>query len=226
MSYDNNYAMLKLALKFLGDLSNEVVFIGGATTCLYIDPTISDEIRPTEDVDCTIEVANIKEFYEFERKLENKGFTHDVTKGAPICRFSYKNLLSLDVMPNDKKILGFSNSWYTDGIKNKEIRKIDDQEIYTFTFPYFLASKFEAFNGRGKEDPRMSWDLEDIVLVIDGIKNFDFEMSPTLKAYFSQMVEEITSNQATLEAISGFLKHNPGKMNRIMKRLETFKSSP
>ena len=47
------------------------------------------------------------------------------------------------------------------------------------TAPYFLATKFEAFHGRGNSDYRMSHDLEDIVTVIDGRPELASEVEKT-----------------------------------------------
>ena len=224
MSFQKNYDMLKFACDTLDELTDEVVFVGGATTCLYVDINIADEIRPTEDVDCAIEIANKNEYDSFQAKLRSKGFAHDTSKGAPLCRFKFHNLLVLDVMPNDPAILGFSNSWYKEGIKNKESRKIGNKEIFVFSLPYFLASKFEAYNGRGKNDPRLSSDLEDIILVIDGIANFDlsqYHTSTNLKKYLSEMAQICLSDKFIIEAIGGFLNGNPEKIERINKRLKS-----
>ncbi len=225
MSFQKNFEMLKFACEKLDELTKEVVFVGGATTCLYVDEEIADDIRPTEDVDCTIEITNKSEYDKFQEKLRVKGFSHDTSKGAPICRFVFHKLLVLDVMPNDPKILGFSNSWYKEGIANKVAKKIDNKEIYIFSLPYFLASKFEAFNGRGKHDPRLSSDLEDIILVIDGIKDFDlsqYKTSEILKKYLSKMAQQCLSDKFIIEAVGGFLNGKQEKIEKINKRLNPF----
>ncbi len=46
-----------------------------------------------------------------------------------------------------------------------------DLEIRIVTAPYFLATKLDAFRGRGKGDYFGSNDLEDIVAVVDGRRN-------------------------------------------------------
>ena len=213
--------MLKLAYQLLEELSEQVVFVGGVTTCLYIDVDIADDIRPTTDVDCVIEIANKKEYDKFQKKLRDKGFTHDMRVGAPLCRFRHGDLLVLDVMPNDEEILGFSNSWYKEGILNKEkFHLTKDDYIYIFPLALFLASKFEAFNSRGRKDPRMSWDLEDIVLVIDGIKNFQIpNLKGRLKEFLIKMTTECLTNKSIQEAISAFLKNSTPKINRLNERL-------
>jgi hypothetical protein len=40
--------------------------------------------------------------------------------------------------------------------KIKEKVKVGDKDIHIFPLEYFIASKFEAFNGRGKSEPLMS----------------------------------------------------------------------
>ena len=221
MNHEINFEMLKLAHQLLEELSEQVVFVGGVTTCLYIDVDISDDIRPTSDVDCVIEIANKKEYDTFQKKLRAKGFTHDMRVGAPLCRFRHGDLLVLDVMPNDEEILGFSNSWYKEGILNKEkFHLTKDNYIYIFPLALFLASKFEAFNGRGRKDPRMSWDLEDIVLVIDGIKNFQIPiLQGRLKDFLIKMTTECLTDKTIKEAISGFLNNSTPKINRLNERL-------
>jgi len=224
MSYQKNYAMLKFACDTLGELTDELVFVGGVTTCLYVDTDIASEIRPTEDVDCVVEIANKNEYDAFQAKLRQKGFTHDIAKGAPICRFKFHDLLVLDVMPDDETILGFSNSWYKEGIKKKESRQIENKEIYIFSLPYFLATKFEAYSGRGKNDPRLSSDLEDIILVIDGITKFDlskYQTSTALQNYLSKMALHCLNDKFMMEAIDGFLNGNQEKITKIIKRLNS-----
>ena len=126
-------------------------------------------------------------------------------------------------MPNDEEILGFSNSWYKEGILNKEkFQLTKDDFIYIFPLPLFLASKFEAFIGRGRKDPRMSWDLEDIVLVIDGIKNFQTpNLQGRLKDFLSEMGSLCLTEKTLQEAISGFFNNSNPKISRLNERLRT-----
>ncbi len=67
------------------------------------DPASSD-IRPTQDVDCMIELSSYKEHTELEEDLRAKGFANATSQGAPICRWIYQNI-KVDVMPADKNVL-------------------------------------------------------------------------------------------------------------------------
>lgn len=223
MSYNKNLENLKLAMNLLGELADELVFVGGATACLYVNPKIGEDIRPTEDVDCVVETYSRSSFNDMEKRLRQKGFVNDTRKDAPICRFLYKELLTLDLMPDDKSILGFSNSWYRQGIKEKITKKIDGKEISIFSLPFFLASKFEAHEGRGSDDPRFSSDLEDIVIVLDGIDDFSLEVEDKkVIKYLSKMADSCLSDRKTKEAIEGFLP-TQARLERFLQKLELIK---
>ena len=71
-------------------------------------------------------------------------------------------------MPTDERILGFSNRWYGPAIGAAQTIRVGRHDIRVVTTPYFLATKLEAFHGRGGHDYRASHDLEDIITVIDG----------------------------------------------------------
>jgi len=148
----------------LKDLKKEVVFVGGATVSLYAD-RMAEEVRPTDDVDVLIELWTHRGYAELEEKLRSIGFTNDQESGI-ICRFTIQGI-TVDVMPTEENVLGFSNKWYPDGYKNAIDYKIDDHVVKIFSAPYFIASKLEAFKSRGKNDGRTSTDFEDIVFVFE-----------------------------------------------------------
>lgn len=66
--------------------------------------------------------------------------------------------------------------------------KVKTQEINILKAPYYLATKFEAFNNRGK-DYRSSHDMEDIIYILDNridIVN-EIEKSPREVREFIQL---------------------------------------
>ncbi len=85
-----------------------------------------------------------------------------------MCRLLYRSV-TLDVMPTDSSILGFSNQWYEEAISSAwQMVLPDDINIRMVSAPLFLATKLEAFYGRGKNDYMASHDLEDLIAVLDG----------------------------------------------------------
>jgi hypothetical protein len=74
--------------------------------------------------------------------------------------------------------------------------------------PYFLASKFTAFEDRGR-DPRTSHDFEDIVYILDNrislvndILDSDLEVKKFLIARFSNLLKD----ESLVEAILAHLE--------------------
>ena len=72
-------------------------------------------------------------------------------------------------MPDDPDVLGFSNRWYEDALNSATEFELQKGTIIRLVTPaYFLATKFEAYIGRGNNDPLSSHDIEDILNVVDG----------------------------------------------------------
>jgi len=226
-NHHNNIEMLQSVCESLEELVEEVVFVGGSVASTYVDLAIAEEIRPTIDVDCVIEVTNLFDYNEIEKRLRKKGFKNDTREDAPVCRYISPLGVTVDVMPNDESLLGFSNSWYYSGIKNKvEYTLPNGKDIYTFDLGHFLASKVEAFHGRGSDDPRFSHDLEDVVLVLDGTEDVLDKLnsadSEVLK-FLKQTAKDFLKNFDIQEAIIGHLSHSAGKVDAINKIFESLK---
>ena len=157
-----NYLMLEKMVNSIESLIDRIVFVGGVTTFLYLTEQF-DDIRVTVDVDVIID-ANVREYQKTESALRRLGFTPDPELH---CRYTKGDLI-LDLMPIDGKILGFSNSWYQEGIKESIVHKIGSLKIKLLSLEYFFATKIEAFLGRGQGDFYGSKDIEDIVTVLAG----------------------------------------------------------
>ncbi|OGQ34290.1 MAG: hypothetical protein A3F16_08000 [Deltaproteobacteria bacterium RIFCSPHIGHO2_12_FULL_43_9] len=211
--------MIQTIAKGLGDLVNKVVFIGGATTPLYIEDPAASEVRPTEDVDCIIEIASQIEYHKLEENLRKRGFKNlvDSTGKAPICRWKFNGVI-VDVMPTDEKILGFSNRWYIEGIKNAQPLQLSSTEILIFTSPYFIAAKIEAFHGRGKKDFRISPDMEDIITLLDGRPNFKKELlsaPASVQKYLKQEFKKFIRNEEFEEGLYAHLRTEGNTAKRV-----------
>lgn len=196
MSNHINIVRIKAVNNALEELRDQVVFVGGATISLYADQPVL-EVRPTDDIDVIIEVLNYKERQKLEERLREIGFTNDIESGV-ICRFKIQGIV-VDIMPTDDPSIGFNNKWYPRGYEFAQNYTFDDgQKIRILTAPYFIATKFEAFKGRGGGDGRLSHDFEDIVFVLenrmslwDEIKTCDKEVKDYLISEFSTLIKSL-----------------------------------
>ena len=98
----------------LREVRERVVFVGGAVICLYVDDPAADDVRPTYDVDLSLRLASYGEWARLQERLAELGF-HPAPDAGVICRFRYQGL-TVDVMPDDAAILGFTNPWYRPGL--------------------------------------------------------------------------------------------------------------
>jgi len=192
-----NIDILELAVEQLGELADEMVFLGGCATGLLVTDPASPPIRTTIDVDAIVHVVSHAEYYRLAEKLRVKGFVEDTSEDAPICRWK-SDVALLDVMPTDPKILGFGNEWYVSAIDNAEIVRLPSgKEIRVVSAPYFIITKLEAFYGRGKGDYLLSHDIEDIVAVLDGrseivseVRQSEPELVRELSERFQHLLQE------------------------------------
>ena len=83
----HNLDMVAQVARRLGDLREEVVFLGGAVTALLITDPGAPEIRPTDDVDVIAEVISHAAYGKLSERLRKLQFKEDVEEGAPACRW-------------------------------------------------------------------------------------------------------------------------------------------
>lgn len=174
---DPNLPHLEIIAEALGDLREQVVFVGGSTAGLLLTDPLAEGVRPTLDVDAIVQ-ASLIQYYQIEADLEQRGFVRDADSGV-ICRWQHRDSgVVLDLMPTDASVLGFSNNWYGEAIATaQEIALRNGLKIRLVSAPAFVATKLEAFLSRGRGDFLSSHDLEDVLNVVDGRPELSQELA-------------------------------------------------
>lgn len=190
--------MIEVVADSLSDLVNEVAFVGGAVSGLYLPASLDLESRSTEDVDCVINVTTSIAYSKLENQLRDLGFKNKIeSEASVICRWSINNVV-VDVMPLDTKITGFKNQWYEPGLKNKIPTLLPSgKSVYIFELSYFLASKLVALYNRGGHDWRGESDLEDVLFVLVNSNNpleIIKESEPVVRKYLTEVFSELISH--------------------------------
>lgn len=226
-----NLEMLMLAVTRLGNLTERMVFLGGCATGLLLTDPAAPEPRPTGDVDVITEVLSRVAYHRLADELRAAGFVEDQEDDAPICRWRSGGTM-LDVMPTNPDILGFGNRWYAPALKaSEDIGLPSGDVIRVVTAPYFLATKLEAFDGRGGGDFRSSHDIEDLVAVIDGRPELLDEIQRAdeeLRCYLAQRFTDLLRTASFLDALSGHLLPDGASQARLpllRKRLKAMAES-
>ena len=212
-----NIEILEAAVDRLITIKEEIVFVGGCATGLLITDPAASPVGLTSDVDVIVEVTTLIEYHSLSEKLRKLGFTEDTSEDAPLCRWTTSGVI-LDVMPTEPKILGFGNRWFYPAYKASEWTTLPSgNKIRLIPATYFLATKLEAFNSRGKNDYLASRDMEDVISVLDGrseviaeVHNADKE----LKEYLASRFSSLLSDRNFLEALPGLLRPDAASQAR------------
>ncbi|HEX4322585.1 MAG TPA: hypothetical protein VHZ52_16850 [Acidobacteriaceae bacterium] len=218
---------LEAAALRLAPLLDDIVFVGGATLCLLITDSGAAPPRATIDIDVIAKISTYDEYNDFSKRLRRLGFSEDAREGASICRWLHGDLV-IDVMPLIKEVLGFSNRWYPGAFKSAQtIILSGGQSIRSISAPYFLATKVEAFRGRGSRDYYASRDLEDVVAVIDGRQSILEEIAAApvdLRMYLAEAAKELLVVPRFHDALPGYLLPDEISQQRLASILRRFQS--
>lgn len=221
----HNYELIEFVADGLGAaFLDEVAFVGGCTTAMLVtDTAVLDDIRFTDDVDLVIELAGISAWQQLIERLAAKNFK--ITGEDEVnCRFHFNDVV-VDVMPSDPAVLGYANRWFVEGLARADKFTLPSGTVIQIFKPtYFLATKLEAFSGRGRGDPYHK-DVEDILILIDGRTELLEEVrqaEPELKKFITTGIREL----AVLNGIdyviesSGSVQANPGRGRIIHMRMK------
>jgi len=187
-----NVELLELAASRLDDLLPEVVFVGGAVVGLWITDPGAPPARPTKDVDVVVEVTTRGAYYDFEARLRERGLVPD-RESEILCRYrDRESELILDAMPPDADILGFASRWQKESLPHSIDRLLPSgASIRVVSPPCLLATKLEAFAGRGGGDLLGSRDFADIISLVDGRAELVDEVAGSHDGFRAFVAEEI-----------------------------------
>lgn len=222
-TFINREATKKVA-KALGDLNEQVVYVGGAMVSLYIDDPAAEDIRPTKDIDLTFKVASLAKLESLRMALEERGFTQ-TAEDSVICRFRYEYLL-VDVMSTDGIGWAPSNPWFKKGFKKAIQVQLDDTTIRVLPLPYFLATKLAAFFDRGIKDVYNSHDLEDIVYLFNYTTTIErqvLESDTEVATYLKASLKKLLMDKKIVSAMEGCLYYEQAaeRLKIIQERMDT-----
>ena len=192
-------AEIAVALK---ELKDQVIFVGGSVVSLYTDDPAADDIRPTADIDITVKLMNQGNYLQMQKRLSSLGFKLDMT-GHSICSYKYKDI-PVDIMSTEDMPLIPSSIWFRLGLDTLQTVKVNNVDIQILSVPYFLATKFKAFNDRGV-DYRTSHDIEDIIYILDNRINIVNEINQAdseVKEFIKSELQKIIDNNALEEIIA------------------------
>jgi hypothetical protein len=113
---DPNLPHLLRIAEALGELREQLVFVGGAVAGLLVTDPLADAVRATRDVDAVVNASRAT-FHRIEKLVAQRGFARDAGSDV-ICRWVHKDSgLLFDLMPVQPEVLGFTNRWYPHAVQ-------------------------------------------------------------------------------------------------------------
>jgi predicted nucleotidyltransferase len=208
MANESNLELMANVAKALGDLRERFVFVGGCATGLLITDPAAAPVRATRDVDVIVAVVSLADYQRLSEQLRGRGFTQTVEEGEPPYRWTLSGM-KLDVMPTADEVLGFSNRWYVPAMRMANLVELRRGLMIRLVAPaYFVATKLDAFLGRGGGDYLGSHDLEDVLSVIDGRPELVAEIAqaePALRAFVSEVIGRLMADESFIDRLPGLV---------------------
>ncbi|QNH22258.1 hypothetical protein HEP73_03190 [Xanthomonas sp. GW] len=219
---DPNLPHLRAIADALGELREQVVFLGGAVVGLLLSDPLAESVRATYDVDAVVDL-DWSRFRRIEERVQTQGFAREMESGV-VCRWVHRESgVVFDLMPVDSEVLGFSNRWYAYAVETAQSVELDERlSIRMVTAVAFVATKLEAFATRGKGDFLSSHDLEDVLNVIDGRAELveELAMAPEdLRRMVANAFAALLDDPAFANALPGLVAE-PGRAGIVHERLQ------
>jgi len=218
--------MIELVAVSLGkELLDLMVFVGGCTTGLLVtDDFTKEQVRYTDDVDLVVHVIGTGEWYQLLDKLRAKGFREDMESSDSVICSMVIDGLKVDFMPDDPSILSFSNCWYPGVLETASLHLISNELTIRLISPeYFVATKIEAFKGRGDNDVLSSHDIEDLLNLYAGRSELVSEIKRAdekVRSYISREVKKLLSDINFEYAVQSASSNDIDREHLIFERLE------
>jgi predicted nucleotidyltransferase len=216
---DPNTPALELVAAALGRLREQLVLVGGCSVGLLITDQARPPVRETVDVDLVAEVASTGDFYaSLHPALKECGF-QESSDSENMCRWK-KGALIVDVMPSSGEVFGHStNSWYPEAVRDPQKTSLPSGlEILVVSAPLFIATKLEAFYGRGKGDYISSHDMEDIINVVDGREELFTEVSKAserVQTFLKEEFRDLLEDEAFTDQLTTHFRPDAASQARV-----------
>jgi predicted nucleotidyltransferase len=212
--------MIRLVAERLAELNERMVFLGGATLGLLITEPGAPPPRPTKDVDLAVEITMLEYLNDtFRTELLARCFREAPEDGV-ICRWTIENA-KVDIVPTTSTILGFSNRWYPTAFAHAQPHQFPDgPSIRLISAACFVATKLEAFAGRGRGDYVGSHDIEDVIAVVDGRPTIeaDINTAPTeIRSFLAHEFARLLTIPSFVESLAGQLPGDAAGQARLPK---------
>lgn len=207
----------------LGDLVDQVVFIGGAIApLLQTDPPFP-RARVTSDVDRVVASQRYGDLDALAARLRARGFRQD-PHAAHLHRWTSPSGIPVDLVPAGAHPGGSGHPWDAVALDTSRRATLGgDVVIRHASAPAFLAQKWAAHHDRGREHPLDSHDLEDVLALLasrPGIADEVAAAPPEVRAYLAAEARRFLASPDAADLLAAHLNNaqDPAATMGVVRR--------
>jgi len=181
------------------------VFTGGGIVSMLITDPEAPQAMFTKDVDLVLEIASNWDLFAMEKALEGAGFRRPRDDDAEIVTWEWKGV-RVDSLPHRRIQSMPYNRWFVFLMKDAEhVEVLPGHRAWRASASSFLATKFEAFFDRGKNNFSKSKDIGDILAVVNGRSELFHEIqraAPDVRGFLRQSFGWLMDQRHFMECLS------------------------
>jgi predicted nucleotidyltransferase len=121
-------------------------------------------------------------------------------------------------------VLGFTNRWYAQALESAQPFALPDGQVIRLLTPaFFVATKLEAYLGRGNNDPLGSRDVEDVLTLVDGRAELVQDLQTAgleLRSFVATELQRLLPLVPFSYAVTSAAGNDAGRERLIFERLE------
>ncbi len=198
---------LHTVVKRLGPLRDQFVLVGATVLEILLAEAKSQPVRITHDVDFIVRLQSRGDSEELEEQLRRLGFKN--RRSGHIDSWEIDGC-EVDIVDCNGSH-GAMNRWYVEAMERSVWRDVGEGlEIRVITGPYFIATKIEAFQSRGKGSFYNSEDIQDILTLLDRCP----AVVPEIAQQNQGLRSYIASKMAAFLAAPEFINALPGHVDQ------------
>lgn len=211
----------------LGDLVDDVVFIGGAIAPLLQTRPPFASARQTKDVDGVMSSTAYADVGRVHAQLRAAGFRQAPEDAGHVHRWRSPADELFDLVPSGAHLGGTGQVWDTVAIESHEVADLGGGvTIRHASACAFVALKWAAHADRGDDDPYNSRDLEDILALVASRPTIADETNAAgalLRPYLMERFARLWNDPRLKDLLAGHLNNADDRlytMREVTARLE------
>jgi hypothetical protein len=206
---------LALVAEALERVPGSFVFAVASVLPLFLDEPLRSDLRPTDDTDVVVSVLHYVQWMSLRDALVEAGFRERADAQQTRQILFHLGGLAVDFIPARLTEFGTQNEWLALGFDLAETFELRvGLTVRSVPAACWLATKVLAMQSRGRRDPLMSKDLEDIIVLLSecsGVVELVERAPSEVRAFVGAMFRGWREDRTIWHAMDDLTIGTPGR---------------